>query len=174
MVTPQQLEAARNCPSAWKGLEKMYKQYITNNPQFIVEIGVDYGYSLFTLASDFPDAEVWGVDPAVGGTNYPQNQPHLHKHLPNFPNIQLVLLTSEQASIRLNKETVDLVHIDAIHTYKDTSQDIELWRPKVKIGGFMIFHDIVSFEGTGKAFRELSEPRWEIRDHCGLGIWRKM
>lgn len=50
-------------------------------------------------------------------------------------------MTSEQASIRVPNNSLDLVFIDADHSYESVKKDIECWLPKVKSGGFITGHD---------------------------------
>ncbi len=40
--------------------------------------------------------------------------------------------------------SVDLVYIDACHSYECVKKDIESWLSRVKIGGIMAFHDYMS------------------------------
>jgi flagellar capping protein FliD len=50
---------------------------------------------------------------------------------------------------------VDCVFIDGDHTYTGVKEDISLWTPKIKDGGYYIFDDIsYSFPGTVKAVDE--------------------
>lgn len=36
---------------------------------------------------------------------------------------------------------VDLVYLDASHSYKDTCEEIDAWMPHIKEGGLLVFHD---------------------------------
>jgi predicted O-methyltransferase YrrM len=48
---------------------------------------------------------------------------------------------STNASKRFKDGELDLVFIDADHTYKATKADIEAWLPKVRSGGMLVGHD---------------------------------
>ena len=50
---------------------------------------------------------------------------------------QLMEMTSEQASERVNDGLIDIVFIDGDHGYEPTFQDMVLWWPKLKRGGVM-------------------------------------
>lgn len=41
-------------------------------------------------------------------------------------------------------DTVDMVFIDADHSYKGVKKDFESWFKKVKVGGYFAFHDCVN------------------------------
>lgn len=63
-------------------------------------------------------------------------------------------MTSEQAS-RDVFDLVDVVFIDALHDYESVKQDIELWWPKIRVGGYLTGHDYQhKFPGTMRAVAE--------------------
>lgn len=53
---------------------------------------------------------------------------------------RLLNMLSEQAG-KIYQKTIDLLFIDGDHSYDGVKSDIELWLPKVKVGGFVLFHD---------------------------------
>ena len=53
-------------------------------------------------------------------------------------------MTSEQAADAMPDNTLDFCYIDADHRYEAVKQDIELWIPKVKVGGIICGHDYVN------------------------------
>ena len=64
-------------------------------------------------------------------------------------------MSSEKAS-REVLDTVDMVYIDAVHTYKGVKHDIELWQPKIRTGGWICGHDYSEcFSGVIRAVDEL-------------------
>jgi hypothetical protein len=64
-------------------------------------------------------------------------------------------MTSEQASVKFEDESVGIVYIDALHEYEDVSQDIALWYPKVQRGGIISGHDFeFSLQGVIRAVEE--------------------
>jgi hypothetical protein len=56
----------------------------------------------------------------------------------------MVRATSEISSDMFNDESLDFVYIDANHAYDYVVQDIKLWHPKVKKGGYLCGHDYLS------------------------------
>lgn len=54
--------------------------------------------------------------------------------------------TSEVTSDIFPDECLDFVYIDANHAYDFVKQDIELWYPKVKKGGYVGGHDYIAMD----------------------------
>jgi hypothetical protein len=158
-------------PTAWAGLESKYQRFLSNVRPIrrAVEIGVDYGWSLFHMAMDFRDAVFFGVDPHL--TN-PEAGEWVTKHAKNFPNVRLLKMDSEEAC-RVIEGTVDLVHIDGDHRYESVRRDFELWSPKVAPGGCILFHDVAAIADVRRLFDELPGRKEMIQDHFGLGCWYK-
>lgn len=88
-----------------------------------------------------------------------------------FRNISHFVGTSELAATSPDGPhgTFDLVLIDATHEYDDCKQDIQLWWPRVKPGGLLVFHDYGhtlnsdgtvagGFPGVTKAVDEIFGP----------------
>lgn len=55
--------------------------------------------------------------------------------------VRPMVMTSESAARIFKDGILDLVFIDADHSYGSIKQDIELWLPKVKAGGILCGHD---------------------------------
>ena len=53
----------------------------------------------------------------------------------------LIRKTSKKASLDFENESLDFVFIDAAHDYDNCLNDISLWHPKVKAGGYVMGHD---------------------------------
>jgi hypothetical protein len=58
----------------------------------------------------------------------------------------MVRASSEVASSMFEDNSLDFVYIDANHAYDYVVQDINLWYPKVKIGGYLCGHDYVDLD----------------------------
>ena len=56
----------------------------------------------------------------------------------------MIRATSEVASDIFADGSLDFVYIDANHAYDFVKQDIELWYPKVKKGGYLGGHDYIA------------------------------
>jgi predicted O-methyltransferase YrrM len=79
--------------------------------------------------------------------------------------------TSKAASKKFKNESLDVVFIDLTHTYESVKEDIQLWLPKVKKGGYIAgddYHD--NWKGVIQAVDELL-PHATFIDDCW--IYRK-
>lgn len=160
-------------PSAWIGLESKY-QWLCEifDPSLIervVDIGVDYGFSTFHMAKDFPHADVVGV------SNFelnPGSHDWVRSNLASFPNLRLLVGESSSIGTGFGKE-IDLLHIDGDHSYEGVKRDFTAWEPWVRPGGRVLFHDTVTFGTVRQFFDEIPGRKREIREHHGLGCWFK-
>ncbi|CAE7502033.1 unnamed protein product [Symbiodinium necroappetens] len=82
-------------------------------------------------------------------------------------------LTSEAAAKRLPPESLDLVFIDALHTYEAAHQDILSWAPKVMQGGIVAGHDYSHhFPGVIRAVNEFVASLGTAVLHLGVDhVW---
>lgn len=73
------------------------------------------------------------------------------------PHANFVKLFSHEAVRIVDDESMDLVFIDANHSYKSTKEDIEMWAPKVRKGGVICGHDYENpqWAGVKKAVDEI-------------------
>lgn len=58
-----------------------------------------------------------------------------------YPCIEKMKCTSNEAVEKFADGSLDLVYIDANHTYEAVKTDIEAWLPKVRKGGIISWHD---------------------------------
>jgi len=56
-------------------------------------------------------------------------------------NVEVMETTSAEAVKSFDDESLDFVFIDGDHRYVGVKQDIDLWFPKVKVGGILSGHD---------------------------------
>jgi len=160
-------------PSAWVGLEAKYKDLCEiregSRIQCIVDIGVDYGFSTFHFARDFPDAVVVGVSDFL---LHSDSESWVRRHLHQFPNVRII--RGDPAAIgRDFNDPIDLLHIDGDHSYEGVSRDFHTWSRLVRPGGCVIFHDTEAFPGVRALFDELPGKKKELKEHYGLGCWFK-
>ena len=89
--------------------------------------------------------------------------PDLHRgsslHTNWVPSVQ----AAEGFPVKGYPDKIDLLHIDADHSYEAVKADCEAWLPKMKSGGLACFHDYgVSRTGVQQAVEEYCDPRgWE-------------
>lgn len=158
-------------PSAWKGLEVRFKELLGDMGPVrrVIDLGVDYGFSTFQFATHYPDAEVIGIDDF---TLHGDSEAWVRCHLNMFPNVR-ILKGSSAAIGRSFREPVDLLHVDADHSYESVTEDFCSWLHAVRPGGRVLFHDTTSFPSVRRFFDGLGGNKSEITEHHGLGCWVK-
>jgi hypothetical protein len=127
----------------------------------IVEVGVALGHSIAYLARKVIDSgkdiQIWAVDPWAGVARNGEQQAVLGGkargdfdlflrtmmiHAPDELEIlRVVRAPSVRAARLFRDESVDLVLIDAAHDAPSVSDDIEVWRSKIRPGGILAGDD---------------------------------
>jgi len=76
--------------------------------------------------------------------------------------------TSKAAARKFKAESLDVVFIDLTHTYEAVKEDIKLWLPKVKKGGYIAGDDYhENWKGVIQAVDELL-PHATFIDDCWI------
>lgn len=77
---------------------------------------------------------------------------------------------SEDAAKEFDDNSCDVVFIDMTHTYDHVKQDIQLWLPKVKHGGYIAGHDYQKYwPGVVKAVDEIfGKKNIKTMDTCWI------
>ena len=132
----------------------------TSPPKYSLEIGTNYGGTLFLLcALSAPDAKIISVDLRDGqfGGGYPLRKIPLFRKFPGSgQRLHLIQADShdaqtlEQVRRALGDNKLDYLFIDADHTYEGVASDFRMYSPLVRPGGMIAFHDIVSYRNETK------------------------
>lgn len=119
-----------------------------NNFKIIAEVGVRRGGTTFHLLDSLPEIKIYAID-----TNISQffNNEVAEKYGDRLKPIQM---SSDKAADLLQDQSLDLVFIDADHSYEAVKKDILKYTPKLKSTGLMTGHDI-DYPGVNKAVNEL-------------------
>ena len=159
-------------------------------PEITVELGTHEGLSFYTFCQSIIDHHIDGVCYAVDTW---EGEQHAGKYddsvflkvrdfcRENYPGCSyLMRMYFEEAKNHFDSETVDLIHIDGLHTYDAARQDYEAWYPKLKKGGVMLFHDITARRDDFGVWRLWSEleanddvDTFHFKHGYGLGVVRK-
>jgi hypothetical protein len=143
-----------------------------NHYKSFVEVGVWEGQNIVGIAKEFSDAICYGVDPydymeynnqfslKDGKTNLLKTESEnvyqkTYAYTKKYSNFQLIRKPSFDAVNHFEDESIDIVFIDANHSYESVKNDIDLWLPKVKTGGVLSGHDYsIGFFGVIQAVNE--------------------
>lgn len=159
------------------------------HPQCFVELGSHTGVSFFAFCEAVKQSwfettcyavDTWKGDEQAGFYEeeiYVKFSEHTEKYYSNFA--KMLRMKFDDAIRYFNDESIDILHIDGLHTYEAVKHDFYTWLPKVKPGGIILFHD-VSEQGNNfgvyKLWHEIAEKSQEVcvfpHSH-GLAVWRK-
>lgn len=153
-------------------------------PASFVELGTHTGNSYFSFCQSIKEnatstkayaIDTWQGDEHAGfyGDNVFESVNKLNEKYANFSS--LVRKTFDEALEEFNNSSIELLHIDGLHTYEAVLHDFEAWLPKMAPGGLVLFHDINVFErdfGVHKFWSEVTQEynSLEFSHSHGLGV----
>lgn len=154
-------------------------------PSSIVELGTYRGASYFAFCQAVAKLELstacYAVDTWKGDEHagffgesvYAQVEHQNDRMYSSFS--RLVRSSFDDACNQFSDGSIDLLHIDGLHTYDAVRHDFEMWQPKLSDQAVVLFHDVNVRErdfGAYKFFEEIIEmhPHFSFL-HCnGLGV----
>lgn len=157
----------------------------TLQPRKIVELGSHYGSSYFSFCQAVAKLDLdtkcyavdtWGGDVHAGQYGeevYQQVSEHNQQHYSDFSS--LVRSTFDQALEHFPQSSIDLLHIDGLHTLDAVRHDFESWLPKLSDRAVVIMHDTNVRERGFGVFQLMDElkqqyPHFEFAHGHGLGV----
>lgn len=124
--------------------------WTNNNGKELIgaEIGVREGYNAKSMLRNLNIKKLFLIDPFVpyvedGLVKVGVSVDFAKRTLKKYSkNIEILQLSSEEASQIISDSSLDFVYIDACHEPKFVRQDMNLWYQKIKKGGVLGGHDI--------------------------------
>ncbi len=173
-------------PNAWIGhIPLAYWLIEALKPSRLVELGTHSGnsYLAFLQAVDASkmSTQCFAVDTWRGDKHAGEYDDSVFDELSRFHNpryqsfSRLVRSTFDEALPSFEDGSIDLLHIDGLHTYDAVRHDFESWLPKLSDRAVVLFHDINVREnhfGVWKLWGELEQryPGIAFHHSHGLGI----
>lgn len=96
------------------------------------------------------------------------------KNLAGFESCyQIIESTTDQAARLFDDESLDICFIDADHSYSAVSRDLDLYLPKVKLGGIICGHDFDDLTHDFRLCKQAMHLSQEdlSKDNVSGGIW---
>lgn len=157
----------------------------TIRPELLVELGTHSGNSFFAFCQAVEQGRVsakcyavdtWEGDEhagAYGEEIYRAVLEHAEQEYGAFAS--LMKMTFDNALQYFSDGSIDLLHIDGMHSYEAVKHDFESWLPKLSDRSVVLFHDIAVRErgfGVWKLWEELSlqYPHFAFDHSHGLGV----
>lgn len=172
--------------SPWAGHRHFaYDLVAFQRPDLVVELGSHFGCSLFAFSQAAKDlkldmrliaVDTWAGDEHAG---FYDEQPYeMVQRTRNTyfqeQSIDMKRMLFQEARAQVEDASVDLLHIDGLHTYEAVREDFETWLPKLKPEGLVLFHDVAASTGYGshRYWKEirLEHPNMEFEHNWGLGV----
>ena len=132
-------------------------------PKIVVELGTHYGVSFFSFCEAAKlfsqDSFIYAVDTWEGDKQagiytekvYDKVKEYQESNYSSMS--RMIRSTFDEASIHFKDKSIDMLHIDGLHTYEAVKHDFELWKTKLGQGGTILFHD------------------WNVREG-DFGVWQ--
>ncbi|SHJ89413.1 glycosyltransferase family 2 protein [Alicyclobacillus tolerans] len=154
-------------------------------PKLFVELGTHKGDSYCSFCQAVKlyniNTQCYAVDTWKGDIHAGFYEENIYNELLKYNNERygdfstLIRTTFDEAKNYFENNTIDLLHIDGLHTYEAVKNDFLNWYPKLSEKAVVIFHDTQvkdSSFGVWKFWEEIKNhyPNFEIKISNGLGL----
>jgi len=171
---------------AWSGHLQFAADLIAAlKPSLLVELGTHYGESYFGMCQSVQESaascmcyavDTWQGDPHAGYYDESVFEEVNKYNDENYASFSKLLRTTfDRAVENFGDDTIDLLHIDGLHTYEAVRHDFDNWFPKVRPGGVVLFHDTAARHADFEVWRLWEElasvfSHFEFTHSWGLGV----
>lgn len=186
-LSPNMLMMPRKLPhSAWLGHIPFASWLVeTVRPKSIVELGTHNGASFLAFCqaveTQHVSARVFAVDTWEGDEHagfygneiYAELRDYQQRHYAGIS--EMMRMRFDQALEYFAEGSVDILHVDGLHTYEAVREDFETWRSKLSRRAVVLFHDSSVRErgfGVWQYWSEICSqfPSFEFTHTHGLGV----
>lgn len=173
-------------PAPWAGHIPFAAWLIAvQQPRTLVELGTYSGISYLAFCQAIQEqglstqafaVDTWEGDAHAGAYDETIYQSIKQAHDPHYSGFSTLLrMTFDEALAHFAPASVDLLHIDGLHTYEAVKHDFDTWLPKLSERGVVLFHDTNVFRddfGVHQLWAELSGryPSLHFPHSNGLGV----
>ena len=180
------IDPKRLMPSAWTGHIPFAGWLVDSlKPDTLVELGTYNGTSYLAFCQAVRESNLntqcYAVDTWEGDVHAGLYEDSVYSQLSEYHDnnysdfSRLMRTTFDEACICFENESIDLLHIDGLHTYEAVKHDFETWMPKLSKKAVVLFHDTNVYErnfGVWKYWAEISKlyPSFEFKHTHGLGV----
>lgn len=145
----------------------MFELALEMKPDVIVEIGVHNAISSHAWLSALQHngkGKLYGID--LIDFAYNIKDPELLKYF-EFNK------ADSREFYKTWDKPIDILHIDGDHSYTVCKQDFENYYPFVKLGGYILIHDIIKWVGCTKFWDDIIDKKIFLPWYDGLAIIQK-
>ena len=173
-------------PSAWLG-HIPFAAWLVEElaPSLFVELGTHHGASYLGFCQAISELNLrtrcYAVDTWRGDVHAAGYDDSVYEELRRYHDAiyadfsRLLRMTFDEALDRFEDGSVDLLHIDGLHTYDAVKHDFETWLPKLSNRSVVLFHDLEERQrdfGVWKYWEEVAAryPSFSFMHSHGLGV----